>query len=135
MASQFAKALDLPFQKALVVFYSISGFAGHRDLLKAAIASTGAHEPPQELLDIMTAAEELNTMRNDLVHGNWLEVRGKELCISVAKPKNKARTYILRVTVTDIETATDKIADLTDRLYDTSVIAVPRRSGKHGSKD
>jgi hypothetical protein len=134
MAYQFSKAAEVPIQKASMIFFSINGFAGHRDLLKAAIADRWSRQPPQEITDILSDAEEINTVRNELVHGDWMEVRDDRMHVSVVKPKSAMRLYTMSIGVGDIQEYTAQIEGLIDRLMAAPLLPIPRPQ-KHGKKD
>ena len=114
----FVSVIDRPAQQALMIYYSSSGFAAHRDLLNAAIAPSFRDTPPKELTDLLSAAETMNTIRNDLIHGEWSFKSAEEAAIRVFKPRAKGRSYIFDVAPDLLETWSDEVNEFIGQIYD-----------------
>jgi hypothetical protein len=131
----FAEATKMPVQTGLMVYYSSGGFAAHRDLLKAAIADMGWKAPPPALLDILSRADDLNTLRNDLLHGDWLRYANGVATVSVVKPRSSDRLYAFDTTTGEITAYTEQIATLTDQLSGLDLAPIVRSRPRHGDKN
>ena len=112
----FSKIIDCPAQQGLVIYYSSAGYASHRDLVKAAIASTFLDKPPPELANILSDAENPNTLRNDL-DGRWHRKSNDSATVSVYKPRQARRSYNFDVTANDLDDWASEVHQLTDRLH------------------
>ena len=113
----FSKIIDCPAQQGLVIYYSSAGYASHRDLVKAAIASSPREKAPPELASILSDAENPNTLRNDLVHGLWHRKSNDSATVTVYKPRQAQRSYNFDVTANDVDKWASEVHQLTDRLW------------------
>lgn len=130
----FAKALGgVPIQKAMLIFHSGGGFATRRDLLKAIIADTGFTKPQQELLELLSEAEAIASVRNDLAHGNWKRYSDGHATIGVFKPRSADRSYLFDITAGQLDAYCEEIDDLITRLENLDL--TPTSRARHRSKD
>lgn len=116
LGSVFSTIIDCPLQQGLMIYYSSAGYASHRDLVKAAIASTSKAKPPPELASILSDAENPNSLRNDLVHGIWHHKPHDNATVIVYKPRHASRSYIFDVTANELDEWASEVRQLTDRL-------------------
>jgi hypothetical protein len=133
LAGVFSRALGLPLQTGLMVFFSSMGFSSHRDLLKSATANSGFKKPSEALINLLSAAEPIATLRNDLIHGHWLELRFDHASVAVYKPRHDMRSYIFDIDTKQLIAKCAEINSLRKTLADLDTAARPR--SKHRKKD
>src|SRR5215216_2745646 len=99
--------------KGILIFFHSGGNAA-RELFKAVIADKGWTSPSPALLELMRDIDDLAAIRNELVHGKWMDFRHGKANVSIAKPRSKSRMYVCDVSEADLEDFTREIDALTD---------------------
>lgn len=112
---------------------NLPGFKGKRDMLYAVVADTAFKKPADELVKLLSEADQLATLRNDLVHGYWhwrVKINGDtktEAVVAIFKPRSQTRHYMFDVGVDDLTAWTADVAALTMRLQELDPKALTRR--------
>lgn len=126
LAWAFSYVLDVSDQKGFLIWFSSGGNAA-RELFKAMIADSGSLSPPPELMSLLVDVDKIAAIRNDLVHGKWIDYREGKANVQVAKPRNPMRIYAFDISEEELNDYCDQIEALIDRLDLIDFKAVERK--------